>query len=382
MPLKLIPPRSGKTDYWYVRGSYIGVAIDRSTKATEKRAAKLVHKRWAEEIERGEYRDPRTSPEPIAPKPLPVTFLGAAAAYLKAGGSAAHLSPIIEMAGEHALRDVPIAAIDQARLDHAAAALYPNATPQTRNRQFYTPVAAVLHHAGIEKRFRRPIGWKGSKATSWLEPGQAFALFRAADVIDREFGLFLRFLLYTGMRLSEALAVRVGQIDLKRQFLYVPKTKNREPRAVYLPAVLVQALRRQPPRPARPRASETQTLPNGAGGRSRVDAGVPFLKRSKESRLFRFHAGGALRDMLNQAKGAAGITLPRRQGGFHVFCHSYGTWMRRYGSLDTYGLTRTGRWKDPASADRYSHTEVSSESRQAALLPVESQRKSRRRSVE
>ena len=99
---------------------------------------------------------------------------------------------------------------------------------------------------------------------------------------------------------------------------------------------------------------------------------------SSESRLFRFHAGGFLRDLLNETKEQAGITLPRRQGGFHVLSHTYGTWMRRYGGLDTYGLTRTGRWKDPASADRYSHTEVSSESRLAAFLPVDSRRTLRR----
>lgn len=378
MVLKLVEPRPPKSAYFYVRGSYCGLGVNRSTKTTERRAAKLVLKRWAAEIERGEYRDQRATTDPSAINTAPVTLLAAAVAYLKAGGSPAHLSPIIEMTGDHSLRDVPIAAISQTMLDNAAAALYPNATPQTRNRQFYTPVAAVLHRAGIDKRFKRPIGWKGSKSTSWLEPDQAFALFRAADKLDREFGLFLRLLLYTGMRLGDALNIRLRQLDLKRQFLYLPKTKNSEPRAVYLPPVLVQAFRRQPPRPARPRASELYLLPNGAGGRSRIDAGVPFLKRPKDSRLFRFHAGGALRDLLSRAKEVAGISLPRRQGGFHVLCHTYGTWMRRYGSLDTYGLTRTGRWKDPASADRYSHTEVSSESRRAALLPAEPRPKSRR----
>ena len=339
MVLKLVPPRPPKTSYWYVRGSYAGVSLGRSTKTTEKRAAKLVLKRWIREIERGEYRDQRAAAERVPTPCAPLTFLHATAAYLKAGGSPAHLSPIIEMTGEHALRDVPIVSINQTMLDNAAAALYPRATPQTRNRQFYTPVSAVLHRAGIEKRFKRPLGWKGPRSTSWLEPVQAFALFRAADDIDLEFGLFVRVLLYTGMRLSEALAVRLSQIDLKRQFLYLPKTKNSEPRAVYLPPVIITSLKAQPPRPARPRASADQVLPNGAGGRSRQDAGVPFLKRSPESRLFRFHAGGALRDMLDRAKKAASIVLPRRQGGFHVFCHTYGTWMRRYGSLDTYGLT-------------------------------------------
>ena len=66
----------------------------------------------------------------------------------------------------------------------------------------------------------------------------------------------------------------------------------------------------------------------------------------------------------------AGLKFPRRQCGFHLFCHTYGTWMRRYGNLDTYALARTNRWKDPRSADVYVHTEVGSEARMADILPT------------
>ena len=53
-----------------------------------------------------------------------------------------------------------------------------------------------------------------------------------------------------------------------------------------------------------------------------------------------------------------------------LFCHSYATWMTRYGELDTYGLVRTKRWKNAESADRYNHTIASPEARKADLLPV------------
>ena len=359
MPLKLVPPRPGKSSYWYVRGSYLGKSLDRSTKATEERVAKLALKRWKEQIERGEYADSGVSSAP----PAQLTFLAAAVAYMKAGGERKFLSPIIEMTGPHALNERPVSTIGQATLDEAAAALYPRATAATKNRNFYTPVTAVLHHAGVERRFKRPKGWRGRRSTSWLEPEQAFALFRAADAIDAEFGLFCRCLLYTGMRLGEALAIRLRDVHLDQAMIYLPETKNGEARAVHLPAVLVAAFASQPPRPGR------------QGGSSRKDAGVDFLKRHPESRVFRFHAGGALRKMLNVAKRKAGIVLPRRQGGFHLFCHTYGTWMSQYGSLDTFGLTRTGRWADPRSADRYRHTMTSEESRRADLLPTERKRK-------
>jgi hypothetical protein len=115
MPLKLVPPRPGKTPYYYVRGSYLGIAVNRSTKSTEERLAKAIRKRWREQIERGEYRPEST------PAAGPLTFLAAAVAYMKAGGERKHLGPIMEMTGPSALRDKPIADIDQIAIDTAAA---------------------------------------------------------------------------------------------------------------------------------------------------------------------------------------------------------------------------------------------------------------------
>jgi hypothetical protein len=44
--------------------------------------------------------------------------------------------------------------------------------------------------------------------------------------------------------------------------------------------------------------------------------------------------------------------------------------MTHYGNLETFGLARTGRWKNAESADRYRHTIASSEARRADLMPV------------
>jgi hypothetical protein len=87
------------------------------------------------------------------------TFADAALAYIQAGGERAYLRPIIEMTGPEAIRKMPLTDIDQIALDRAAVALYPNASAPTRNRQFYTPVSAVLKRAGIDKRILRPKGW-------------------------------------------------------------------------------------------------------------------------------------------------------------------------------------------------------------------------------
>lgn len=78
-----------------------------------------------------------------------------------------------------------------------------------------------------------------------------------------------------------------------------------------------------------------------------------FLDRAPDEKLFRFHIGGRLRNMLALAMKRAGLKFQPRQGGFHLFCHTYGTWMTRYGDLDTYGLVRTQRWKDPVAGSKH-----------------------------
>jgi integrase len=217
---------------------------------------------------------------------------------------------------------------------------------------------------------KRPKGWRGSKATSWLDPEPAFAIIREAFEIEAEFGLLCLTLLYTGMRLSDPLRARVRDLRLNMALLYVPDTKNGEPRLVHLPPILLEAFKAQPPRTSRPRKADGSTLLDGQAGRSRASAGVPWLQRPANEKLFRFCKGGRLYKLLDIAMTRAGVSFPNPQGAFHLFCHTYGTWMTHYGELDTYGLTRTGRWKDPDSADRYRHTIASPEARRADLLPV------------
>ena len=371
MPLKLREPRQGKTPNWSIRGTYLGIYVDRTAGTPDKAIAQQQLNAVKRAIERGEYAAPDDLSETASKPKSEPTFAEAALAYLKADGDPSYISAIIEMTGPHALRDKPLSSIDQIAIDSAAAALYPISTAQTRNRQFYTPVSAVLKRAGVTLEIKRPKGWRGSKATSWLEPDQAWALLAAASKQDAEFGLFCLTLLYTGMRLGDPLKARLRDLKLDQALLYLPKTKNGEPRPVHLPPVVVEAMRAMPPRAARPRKMDGITLANGAAGRSQADAGVPWLERSPAAKLFRFHAGTPLRLRLAKAMNEAKLSFPRRQGGFHIFCHTYGTWMQRYGGLDTFGLVRTGRWRNPESADRYNHTRTTEEARRSDMLPVQ-----------
>jgi integrase len=330
---KLVPPREGKTKVWYVRGTYCGIRLDHSTGASEERAAKRIITTWRKQAERGEFKLGQSEPEGGAP-----TFARAAIAYMKAGGERKFLEPILKAWPAKLLAD-----IDQISIDALAAELYPTAPASTRNRQVYTPISAVLKHVGIERKIRRPKGWRGNQRTFWLKPEPTFALLAAATEIDAEFGIFCTLLNYTGMRLGEALALTVENVDLSRGYAYVPTTKTDEPRAVHLPPICVTAL-----------ANHPQGL-------------------SRTGRLFRFHNGGRLRTMLSMSCKHAGVQLPRRTA-FHFFRHQYGTWMRIYGGLDGLGLIRTGAWADMDSVERYSHSETSAEARRADELPTPNKR--------
>jgi integrase len=324
MPWYLSSPRKGRSPHWYIRGKYLGIAIDRSTGTSERQAAARILATWKRQAERGEFSQPTD-------KASPELFLAAAKAYLLAGGEGKFVQPICEKWATKLLAD-----IDQIAIDTLAEELCPNATAASRNRTIYTPISAILHHAGIEKKIKRPKGWRGEKRTTWLRIDETFRLLEAAREIDAEFGIFCIVLNYTGLRLGEALGLECDKLELAREYAYVPDTKTGQPRALYLPPVVVAALANHPRGLDRP------------------------------GRVFRIHN---LRNKFAAACKAAGVILPERTA-FHVFRHNYGTWMRLYGGLDAIGLTRTGAWADLDSVERYAHSEPTAEARRAALLPT------------
>ncbi len=321
MPLELYPPRPGKSPNYSIRGTYLGVGpIDRTTGTPDRKKANEALKALKAEIERGAF----------VPKGA-LTFAEAALAYLNVGGDDRFLRPLTE----HFQR-MPLASIGQDEIDEAALILYPDASPATRNRQVYTPMSAIMQRAKMNVRLRRPKGAQGEEKTEWMTPAQAEKLLAAAEAEDMEFRVFLALLCYTGLRLSEALAIECEQIDLDHSMIFIPKTKNGEARAVHI---------------AQPLVVELANHPQGL---------------SRKDRLFRFNKNGRLYTLMRRAKTKAG--LPNVT--FHTCRHTWATWMRRFGKLDTKGLVGTGAWKDEKSASRYQHVVVTEEAQRADMLPV------------
>jgi integrase len=341
MPLKLVPPRKGKSPNWSIRGSYLGVPVDKSSGTHKRSVARTVLNNLERAIERGEY-----PPKQVAAGEAERTFIKAAVDYMEAGRGRRYVAKLIKHFGA-----TPLSEIDQPAIDNAAVALFPNATAATRNRAVYTPMSAILRLAGTDIKLRRPKGAKGRVVTDWLRPEDAAGIIQAADRFDGEFALLLRFLLFCGVRLGEALGLRWEDIDTANGTAWVRREKDGIHSDVRMRADLCE----------------------------RITAHGP---KAPERRVFRFHQGGNLKHKLTRAKLTyLGVACPTRRPthwqppmnrlqwvNFHTFRHTWATWMRRAGT-DVQGLVATGNWRDPRSAARYAHVVPREEWQRVDALP-------------
>lgn len=331
MPLNLRPPRAGKTPNYEIRGTYLGCRVEVSSGTPQRSVALKQLKRIKDCIEEhGQWPAPTVEPGSGEP-----TFLSASIAYLRDGGSRDYLSPLLKRFGSMRLTE-----FTQDTLDTAAKEMLPNGAPDYRNRRIYTPTIAILRHAMGDKcpPFKRPRGSKGRQKTDFMWPEDAFAIIGEADKIDEEFGLYLRLLLYTGIRKTEGRTILATDVRPEERAAWLRTSKNEDPRMLKLREDVVAPLEKH--------------LENHTG-----------------ERLFKFNEGGHFKHLLLRAKLAAcGLPCPKRRPtgwkppehrlsfvGFHTFRHTWATWMRRYAGADVQSLVATNNWRDPRSAARYSH---------------------------
>lgn len=345
MPLKLIPPRAGKTPNWSIRGTYLGCYVDKTCRTDKRSVAAKQLREVQDAIERGEFQVSKADVGQVEK-----TFAMAALAYMESGGERKHIARLVKYFG-----DTPVKDVDQDAVDEAARALKPNVSGATQERSIYMPVHAVLTHAGIEIKLRRPKGAKGRTITDFLVPQDAQAIIKAAESFDREYALLLTFLLYTGVRLGEALALRWEDVSLPEQSARIRITKNGDPRTLRLRDDLCEALK-------------------------------AHARTTNQERVFRFHQGGWLKVQLLRARlmacGVPMIARPKKGEkrrvpphrlsfvNHHTFRHTWATWMRKYGGSDVQGLMATGNWRDPRSAARYAHAVAREEWQRVDNLPT------------
>jgi integrase len=162
-------------------------------------------------------------------------------------------------------------------------------------------------------------------------------------------GRLLTFLLYTGCRIGEALALKWENISSREHWeVYIETSKNGDARTVRLTPDAIASLG-----------------PVKAAGR-----------------VFRFHQGGHRNFLFLNAKvtacGLPPVKRPKRGEKqikppyrlswvtFHTFCHTWATWMRSFGGADLQGLVRPA---DGAIRDRRRATLTSYRTRNGIAPP-------------
>jgi integrase len=317
LPIKLV--KRPKSPFWVLRGTIRGIRIEESTGTDNKKIAEEIRAKREAEI----------LAQSIHGRAATATFAEAALSYLENGGNRRFLEPVIKHFGT-----APLAKIDQDAIDCGARKLYPNAADSTRDRQFYTPVSAVLKHAA--KRgwcsvilLERPASPPGR--VRWLRPDEADRLVAACS---DHFRPLITFLFFTGARIGEALWLDWRNVDLIRRHAVFIDTKNGEKRGV----------------PLHPRVvAELANLLHREGPVFRRPDGLPYSRHSGEPR----GASDGIRKALGGACRRAGIT----DFSAHDCRHTWATW-HYAANRDLGALQRLGGWKTIAMVMRYAHVNV------------------------
>ena len=332
MPLKLVQRHS--SPYFYIRGTVRGISVDESTGTSDRQAAEEIRiLREAEVLKRSIHGDSATR-----------TFAEAALSYMEGGGEREHLAPLLTHFGKTRL-----SAIGQAEIEAVAMKLKQGRSAATLNRQIYTPMAAVLHHAARLGWCNKPVIARPSQPEGrvrWLTHDEADVLIEAAATLAP----LVTFLFCTGTRITEALSLDWRQVDLSRCHVSILNegaggagTKNGESRGVPLHPRAVAAL---------------ANLPHREGKVFRRHYGYTNWKGEQkalgEAYSDRKGVGGgqvktAWRSMLKRA-GVTNFTP-------HDCRHTWATW-HYAANRDIAALMELGGWSDVESVMRYTHVNV------------------------
>ena len=212
MSIKLIPP--GRRHDNKVYYAVVTVKRKRREVSTDTRDPRLA-RRFAEQIETEMYE------REVLGSGTPTTVGTAIEDYLAFRRPGQNDRRYLDLLRKWLGKEL-ISEIDQNTFDRAAQALYPGRSADTWNRQVYTPLQAVLGHAGVTLRLRRPKQRKPrNKAVS-----RDTAHMLIANAGDPDLRALLTLLFYAGCRIGEAITLTTNRVDLVGRRLCFDITKT------------------------------------------------------------------------------------------------------------------------------------------------------------
>lgn len=226
MPGLTLKERDG---IWYAYGTIGGKRVRESLGTRDKKAAQEALAQYEARLwKRHTYGEEAVR-----------LFEEAAVSYMQDGGEARFLAPIIKH-----FKGRKIGSIKPAEIRVMALAVYPNASPATRNRQAIIPARAVVNHAHDMgwctpikvKMFEVPKSRKHKPVDrTWIE---TFLAQADADKLPHLSALVL-FMNQTGARVSEAVNLLGEHVNLSDRLAVLAKTKTEEWSVRYLTAELI-----------------------------------------------------------------------------------------------------------------------------------------------
>jgi integrase len=230
MPLKIY--RRPGSLVWQYRGTLARHRLRGSTGASDKETAQRITSAIEDKFwKRG-----------LDSKEKGLTWPKAVVLYISAGKSPRFVATLVKYWGDAKIAEMNAGSVRQSAID-----LYPNAKNSTRNRQVIVPTLAVINHCAElnlcppmrMKRFKVDTKIKKPITLEWINA------FRAAA--DRnDVGVLALFLFGTGARITEALSVRWGDVDLRKRTVLIRQKKLGNERTAHLPTDLFLALANLP----------------------------------------------------------------------------------------------------------------------------------------
>ena len=319
-----------KSDKLYLRGTVRRQSVFETTGTTDKKIAEEIRVK----------REAELMTASVWGKAKVVTFAHAALDYLDHGGNERFMKPLADYFGTTLLRE-----IDQDAIDKAAKKLLPKASPATRNRQVYTPVSAVLHHAARKKWCDAPLIARPKVppgVVRFLKPDERERLIAACAPHLKPLVIFM---LYTGARTCEAIWLTWDHVDLDREQARFVKTKNGDARSVPLHSRVMEAL---------------TALKHREGEVFLTPAGTPY---ARPQRIDDTSAGTRIKTAFNAACRRAGI----KDFTPHCCRHDWATAFYQ-ATHDLAALQYLGGWKTVSMVLRYAHTDVSNHAASIEML--------------
>lgn len=306
MPLKLYPRPNG---IYHIRGTVQGERYDQSARTRDRAEAEAIRANLeSEAFKRAVYGAAAVA-----------TFAQAAYGYMKAGGEAEHLPPLIAKLGARRLVDINQAAISEIVEGRTV-------KPSTLIRQVYTPLLAVLNFASEQGLCPKPSIRKPkikTGRTDYLTPADAEAWIAA---LPPYLARLFTFYLGTGCRASEALALDWQDVSPEAERVVLWRTKADYPRGIDLPKRVRKAL---------PKRAKGSVFLN-----SRGDA---------------WHGYDAINLMfrkIRDQKAKAGVDLPPVH--CHLLRHTWATWAYAC-TRDLTFVMQQGGWRSLSILSRYTH---------------------------